>query len=168
MSTLKVRTRIYEALILIDPDLSDSQVKDLIADIEKNITTQGGEILKSLSWGRRRLAYPVHNKRFGNYHVLHFKGTGALNTDLSYRMQINEAVFKYLIINIDEKDWDKVPALPELTPEGEPKGGDSERGERRRSRRSFDGEGGEEGAPRRGRRGDDDFGGDDGDEGDDE
>lgn len=137
---LKVRTRIYELLMLVDPDQVDSQLQGLLDEVTGFITTKGGEIIKAQVWGKRKLAYEVKNKRFGVYLLVHYKGTGELNRELAYRLQINDSVFKHLIIQIDEKDYEKMPALPDITlqdveaerPARRPRG--EGRGEHRRDR----------------------------------
>ena len=47
----------YEAVFILNPVLSDDQVKETVKKFEDHLTKQGAEIVSTEKWGLKKLAY---------------------------------------------------------------------------------------------------------------
>ena len=63
----------YEAVFILNPVLSDDQVKETVKKIESFLTKNGSEIISTENWGLKKLAYPIQNKQSGFYNLIDFK-----------------------------------------------------------------------------------------------
>src|SRR2546422_9688246 len=70
--------------------------------VQKIITSQGGQIVKTEMMGRRQLAYEINHKREGNYMLLEIEGSGAEIDELERRMRVNDQILRYMRIRVDE------------------------------------------------------------------
>jgi small subunit ribosomal protein S6 len=121
--------RTYELVMVIDPRLTDEEVVSLTEDYKKMITAGGAEVTKEESWGKRKLAYPIHKLSEGRYVLLGVKTNGKNPLpEVEHRLRQNDKVLRYLTVRTD---LDRVPpprpaAAAELAPReagaGEPGG----------------------------------------------
>ncbi|MCF7858264.1 MAG: 30S ribosomal protein S6 [Candidatus Cloacimonetes bacterium] len=63
----------YESMVVVTPTLSEDNAKKENDLIKKFITDNGGEILKTDEWGKKRLAYQISNFNEGFYFINYFK-----------------------------------------------------------------------------------------------
>ncbi|HIJ51210.1 MAG TPA: 30S ribosomal protein S6, partial [Nitrospinae bacterium] len=59
--------RSYQSVLILKPDIEESRVEEVLAKIDELIKSNGGAILKTEKWGKKRLAYRVKKNRFGVY-----------------------------------------------------------------------------------------------------
>ena len=94
--------RIYEIIFIIDPDAEDAEVMRLTEGVQKIITDQGGNIVKTEMMGKRQLAYEINHKRDGIYVLLEVEGSGAEIAELERRMRVNDRILRYMTVRVDE------------------------------------------------------------------
>ena len=96
--------RTYELALVLDPGLADDEQVSLVDDVKKMITGAGAEIAKEESWGKRKLAYPIHKFSEGRYVFLYVvaDGTAPPFSEIERRLNQNERVLRYLTIRTDE------------------------------------------------------------------
>lgn len=94
--------RKYEVVFVADPRLSEDEVVELRETVEEIIRSGGGEITRTESWGKRKLAYPIKNFNEGRYVLLEVE-TNSDNPfpELGRRMQQSEKVLRYLTVRTD-------------------------------------------------------------------
>jgi small subunit ribosomal protein S6 len=63
----------YETVFILNPVLSETQVKDAVDKFKKVLTDNGSEIVSEENWGLRKLAYPIQQKSTGFYILFEFK-----------------------------------------------------------------------------------------------
>ncbi len=95
--------RTYESLYILRPDLQEEEVEALAKDVESQITGDGGTIVKSEIWGKRRLAYEVQKCSEGYYILVRFMATPVFVARLENYFRLTDAVIRYLMLNFDEK-----------------------------------------------------------------
>ena len=106
----------YEAVVVFEPNLSDSDVSQQIEKIETVIKAHDGTLEKQDIWGRRELAYIIQKKSFGIYAVLVFSGDSSLVTDLRRQLRINDVVLRSLIVEKDKYAPDMTRPLHQDAP----------------------------------------------------
>jgi small subunit ribosomal protein S6 len=77
-------------------------VEALAKDVESQITGDGGAIVRSEIWGKRRLAYEVQKCSEGYYILVRFTATPAFVARLENYFRLTDAVIRYLMLNFDE------------------------------------------------------------------
>src|SRR5260370_29290035 len=93
--------RMYEVVLIMDPDADDAEVMKLSEAVQKIITDQGGSIAKIDMWGRRQLAYEINHQKEGSYVLLEVEGSGTEIAELERRMRVNDRILRYMTIRVD-------------------------------------------------------------------
>ena len=95
--------RMYETIIIVQPDLGDEELKGLSAKIQEIIASMKGEFQRLEDWGVRKLAYPINKVTRGRYYYLRFDGDAPLIAELERRLRLDDKVVRYQSVKI-EKD----------------------------------------------------------------
>ena len=91
----------YETVFILTPVLSDEQAKEVVQKFEGEITSKGGKIKHSESWGLRKLAYPIQKKSTGFYFLVEFEAEGNVVADYELMMKRDERVLRFLTVKMD-------------------------------------------------------------------
>jgi small subunit ribosomal protein S6 len=62
----------YELMYIIPLKVGQEDYTEIQDKVRQLLTTEGGTITHEENWGKRKLAYPIHNVRHGIYVVLEF------------------------------------------------------------------------------------------------
>ncbi len=68
--------RLYECMYILVPDLTEEEVQQAAADVERVIQENGGKVTGHYDWGRRTFAYKIRQWREGLYRLVYFEGDG--------------------------------------------------------------------------------------------
>jgi small subunit ribosomal protein S6 len=90
--------RRYELMLVFRPDAPDDRIAAIIDRTTRQITADGGQIVKVAPWGRRRLAYPIDRHREGAYHIVVFEAPTTAIAELERGLLITEEVLRHLVI----------------------------------------------------------------------
>ncbi|HEY4226862.1 MAG TPA: 30S ribosomal protein S6 [Candidatus Limnocylindrales bacterium] len=90
--------RRYELMLVLRPDAPDDRVAAIIDRITRQITADGGQIVKVAPWGRRRLAYAIDRHREGAYHIIVFEAPTTVIAELERGILITEEVLRHLVV----------------------------------------------------------------------
>ncbi|GLH68373.1 30S ribosomal protein S6 [Geothrix edaphica] len=96
--------RHYETIFIASPTLTDEQSDELVKQYEGIIAEQGGELLKTDKWGRKKLAYEVQKFSEGYYTLFEMNAGPDLIAELERRFRNNDSVIKYLSVRLDEAE----------------------------------------------------------------
>ncbi|MDR0498218.1 MAG: 30S ribosomal protein S6 [Holophagales bacterium] len=94
--------RHYESIFIAAPTLTEEQADELVKYFEGIIAEQGGELLKTDHWGRKKLAYDVQKFSEGYYTLFEMTAGSKLIAELERRYRNHESVIKYLSVRMDE------------------------------------------------------------------
>lgn len=92
----------YETVFIMTPVLTDEMVKDAVAKFEKVLKENGAEIVHQVSWGLRKLAYPIQKKSTGFYHLIEFKADGVIVDKLELEFRRDERILRFLTVALDK------------------------------------------------------------------
>lgn len=95
--------RTYEALYIVNPELDDDAIQAVARGVDKLITDNGGEIVRSDIWGKRRLAYKVKKFSEGCYVLVRFKALPAFISKLEGYFKLSEEIIRNLVVYFDER-----------------------------------------------------------------
>jgi small subunit ribosomal protein S6 len=96
--------RTYEALFIVQPNATDDEIQTIAKGAETLITSNGGAIVRSEIWGKRRLAYEVKSFQEGVYVLVRFQSPAELVDKLEMSFRLNEAVIRWLVVHYSDKD----------------------------------------------------------------
>ena len=90
--------RRYELMLVFSPEAPDERISAIIDRTTRQITADGGQIVKVAPWGRRRLAYPIDRHREGAYHIVVFEAPTTTIAELERGLLITEEVLRHLVV----------------------------------------------------------------------
>lgn len=107
----------YEKVMIIDPNLDDSAVDETVGKVKDVILKEGGEILKTDNWGRRKLAYELNKRKQGNYVLILFKSPPVTIAKLEKHCKLIDTIIKFMIVKlIKPKHIEAALPKPEAAP----------------------------------------------------
>jgi len=90
--------RRYELMLVFSPEAPDERISAIIDRTTRQITADGGQIVKVAPWGRRRLAYAIDRHREGSYHIVVFEALPTAIAELERALLITEEVLRHLVV----------------------------------------------------------------------
>jgi small subunit ribosomal protein S6 len=88
-------------MLVFRPDAPDDRIAAIIDRTTRQITADGGQIVKVAPWGRRRLAYAIDRHREGAYHIVVFEAPTTSIVELERGLLITEEVLRHLVVRQD-------------------------------------------------------------------
>jgi len=102
-------------MYILHPELSEEELKQHVERFTNVIVDQGGVIVKTDLWGKRRLAYEVKKLKEGYYVLVLFQGEPAAVQELERIFKITETVVRYLIVRLEDDDDTEVVDTEDTT-----------------------------------------------------
>jgi small subunit ribosomal protein S6 len=97
--------RDYEALWIVDANLTDEELTPVMTRFRELVEANGGQIESFSTWGeRRRLAYEVKGRREGTYILMSFKGEPAVEKELDRVLRLTEQVLRHMIVKLEPNE----------------------------------------------------------------
>ena len=94
----------YESVVIARPELTESQIENLVNSLSKIITDEKGKVVKKENWGLRSLAYRIKKNKKGNYFMLNLDSDPSAIFEYERQMRINEDIIRFITIKINEID----------------------------------------------------------------
>lgn len=95
--------RQYEVTIIVDPVLSDEEIKSTLQTYQKMLKNEGCEIVATEEMGLRQLAYPINRRNSGVYYCIEFKLDSPSFIDkLELSLRRDERVMRFLTVSLDK------------------------------------------------------------------
>lgn len=95
--------RPYEVVILVHPDASLEEQKELFRKNKATITSFNGSIHTLETWGKRTLATPIGKLRKAVYFHSIFEANPQAVAELERTMRINDKVLRFMHTKLDER-----------------------------------------------------------------
>ncbi len=99
----------FEAVILLSPDLSSTNLKEQEDFFKKQLIELSGSIVSQEDWGLRNLSYKIKNfhKAFYKYYQLKIESNKI--QDIKKSISQNENIIRHLFVKV--KDYEKLPTI---------------------------------------------------------
>ena len=94
----------YESVVIARPELTETQIDNLIKDLSDIINKDGGKVVKKEQWGLRSFAYKINKNKKGHYFMLNLDSAPTTIFEYERQMRINEDIIRFLTIKIDKID----------------------------------------------------------------
>ncbi|MCK5590003.1 MAG: 30S ribosomal protein S6 [Dehalococcoidales bacterium] len=88
----------YELVTIISPEVDGERLPEIIEQVGKFITDEGGVVESTEQWGIRKLAYPIKKFMEANYVLTRFKLEPDLTKKLGAELRASEEILRHLIV----------------------------------------------------------------------
>ncbi len=95
--------RPYEVVILVHPDTTVEEQKELFKKNKTTITSYNGNVHSVETWGKRSLANPIGKLRKAIYFHSVFESNPQAIMELERTMRINDKVLRFMHSSLDER-----------------------------------------------------------------
>ena len=99
--------RQYELYLVIDAEIEEEDVNAIVERMTELVTAgdgeTGGEVIKVVVRGKRRLAYPIRKKNESQDVILFLQTPSQALREMERVLKLDERVLRYLIVRKDEK-----------------------------------------------------------------
>ena len=92
----------YETVFILNPVLSEVQVKETVSKFKDYLTSRGAEFVSEEDWGLKKLAYEIQHKKSGFYHLFEFKAPGEILLPFETEFRRDERVMRFLTVALDK------------------------------------------------------------------
>lgn len=90
--------RHYEVMVILEPNLEESQVSPTLDKFLKGVKDAGGAVDKIDVWGRRRLAYEINKSNEGVYAVIDLQSEPGPVAEMDRQMRLSESVLRAKVL----------------------------------------------------------------------
>ena len=92
----------YETLYIVHSALEAGRLKDIVLTVEGLLKENGGEVVATEVWGKKKLGYFIDKQKYGTYILLQFKSDGTKNNNFNVEMEHNPSILAYMTVRIEE------------------------------------------------------------------
>ena len=92
----------YETVFIMNPVLSEEQIKETVKKFTSYIKTNKGKVTNEENWGLKKLKYTIQKKKTGFYYLIEFKATGNIITGLEVELKRDERIIRWQTIKLDK------------------------------------------------------------------
>ena len=96
--------RAYELMIIIDSDVGTADVDSVIAQVADLVTDEGGTIVSTDNWGRRKFAYKINHKTEGTYVVWEIATANAGLPDTERRLRLADDIVRHKLFRLPDDE----------------------------------------------------------------
>lgn len=97
--------------------MEDAALSSFSDKVKQVIKDKGGEVTRMESWGRKKLAYRIGNKKEGYYVFTELKANGDTIRETERFLKLQEDVLRFLVVKKEEEkpkeETDKNSGKPE-------------------------------------------------------
>ena len=111
--------RSYQSVLILKPDIEESRVDEALEKIGEFIKSNGGAILKTEKWGKKRLAYRVKKNRFGVYLNLYHTLEPSGVIDLEKKFKLFDLIIKFMVLSLADDELERALGRDDTTDEAE-------------------------------------------------
>ncbi len=102
--------RRYETTIIAAPNVTEDELNQIVAALEKVVADGGGTLIRTDRWGKRRLAFRVRKHEDGIYVLMFYEAPSAVVREIERRIRIEDRLIKFLTVLVD---WEEKVARAE-------------------------------------------------------
>lgn len=109
-------TAMYDLNLILDPNLSDTQVQTEKDAVATQVERLGGEIVEADEWGVKRLAYPIRKLNEGHYIIYKLQLPLERPKAIEISLRQRDNVMRVLVVR-NRPEWSTLKRKPESSAE---------------------------------------------------
>ncbi len=93
----------YEVLIVVVPEVTQDETKQLETELDRLIAKAKGTVLSFERWGKFKLTFPIRRNAYGVYFLVRFESQGSLLSEMKelFAIKLHGIVMRYLISRLN-------------------------------------------------------------------
>ena len=96
--------RYYETLYIVNPSFEKERLNKIIKTINDEFDKNKVKVINHYVWGKKRLAYPIRNHKYGNYIMIHFESVERqFLMNLGMFLKLNTSVIRHQTVRLDKQ-----------------------------------------------------------------
>jgi small subunit ribosomal protein S6 len=96
--------RYYETMYIVNPSLEEGQLNKIIETLNEEFEKNKVKVINHYVWGKKRLAYPIQNHKYGNYIIIHFESEERkFLINFGMVLKLNESVMRYQTVRLNKQ-----------------------------------------------------------------
>ena len=96
--------RYYETMYIVNPSFEEGQLNKIIETLNEEFEKNKVKVINHYVWGKKRLAYPIQDHRYGNYIIIHFESEEQkFLIDFGMFLKLNESVMRYQTVRLNKQ-----------------------------------------------------------------
>jgi len=92
----------YELMFIVRPEADSDAVTAVNEQVAGWIGAQGGEVLQTNVWGRRKLAFAIDKQTEGTYVLMTLRLAGLALAEVERNIRLHEQVLRYMFVRQGE------------------------------------------------------------------
>ena len=92
----------YETVFIMNPVLSEDQVKETVKKFVSHIKANKGKITNEENWGLKKLKYIIQKKKTGFYYLIEFQADGKIINELEVEFKRDDRVIRWQTIKLEK------------------------------------------------------------------
>ena len=92
----------YETVFIMNPVLSEDQVKETVKKFVDQIKANKGKITNEENWGLKKLKYAIQKKKTGFYNLIEFQADGQMINDFEVELKRDERVIRWQTVKLEK------------------------------------------------------------------
>ena len=94
----------YEILYIVNPNFERKKIDDTMKEIENKLKKTKSKIINHVIWGKKKLAYPIQNHKYGTYIMAHYNGGDKNGLDeFNSWLKLSDLVIRHMIVRLDSE-----------------------------------------------------------------
>ena len=100
---------LYEGMFLMDNRQANRDWDGCLEKLNAILTKHGAEVVRSVKWGERKLAYDINGHRRGTYVLIYFNAVGDAVSRIYREIELSELLHRAMILTVQ-----KLPSEEEM------------------------------------------------------
>ena len=92
----------YETVFIMNPVLSEHQVKETVKKFVNQIKANKGKITNEENWGLKKLKYPIQKKKTGFYNLIEFQADGQMINNFEVEFKRDDRVIRWQTVKLEK------------------------------------------------------------------
>ena len=94
----------YEMLYIVNPNFERNKIDNAMREIEDRLKKTKSKIINHVMWGKKKLAYPIQNHKYGTYIMVHYNGGDKNGLDeFNSWLKLSDLVIRHMIVRLDSE-----------------------------------------------------------------
>ena len=91
----------YEHVFIARPEVAPQQVENIVEDIKKIVSDEGGSTVYTEYWGLKRLAYKINKSEKGHYSLLRIDSKSSTIDEIERIQKLNEDILRFITVRTE-------------------------------------------------------------------
>ena len=96
--------RYYETMYIVSPSFEKDRLNKIIDTLNEEFQKKKVKVINHYVWGKKRLAYPIQDHKYGNYIIIHFESEEQkFLINFGMVLKLNESVMRYQTVRLNKQ-----------------------------------------------------------------